>query len=140
MIKANIIVELMKQEGLSQKELAEKINVTEASMSRYIKGERIPRIDVLVKIASVFNVSIEYLLGLKELDILQELINENNKLKRINSLLIKCIKCIRDEATGIPATYDRENMVELCEGSLICADKFSDKLDGKDVKIVESNY
>ena len=35
----DIIVELMKQEGLSQKELAEKINVTEASMSRYIKGE-----------------------------------------------------------------------------------------------------
>lgn len=71
-----IIVELMKQEGLSQKELAEKINVTEASMSRYIKGERIPRIDVLVKLANVFNVSIEYLQGLKEVD-------DFNEIKRI---------------------------------------------------------
>ena len=49
----DIIIELMKQEGLSQKELAEKINVTEASMSRYIKGERIPRIDVLVKLTRI---------------------------------------------------------------------------------------
>ena len=71
---------------------------------------------------------------------IDELIKENNKLKRINSLLIKGIECIRDEATGIPAINDRENIVELCEGLLICADKFSDKLDGKDVKIVESNY
>lgn len=72
----DIIVELMKQEGLSQKELAEKINVTEASMSRYIKGERIPRIDVLVKLANVFSVSIEYLQGLKEVD-------DFNEIKRI---------------------------------------------------------
>lgn len=72
----DIIIELMKQEGLSQKELAEKINVTEASMSRYIKGERIPRIDVLVKLANVFNVSIEYLQGLKEVD-------DFNEIKRI---------------------------------------------------------
>ena len=72
----DIIVELMKQEGLSQKELAEKINFTEASMSRYIKGERIPRIDVLVKLANVFNVSIEYLQGLKEVD-------DFNEIKRI---------------------------------------------------------
>lgn len=72
----DIIVELMRQEGLSQKDLAEKINVTEASMSRYIKGERIPRIDVLVKLANVFNVSIEYLQGLKEVD-------DFNEIKRI---------------------------------------------------------
>lgn len=72
----DIIIELMKQEGLSQKELAEKINVTEASMSRYIKGERIPRIDVLVKLSNVFNVSIEYLQGLKEVD-------DFNEIKRI---------------------------------------------------------
>jgi len=69
----DIIVELMKQEGLSQKELAEKIKVTEASMSRYIKGERIPRIDVLVKLANVFNVSIEYLQGLKEVESFNEI-------------------------------------------------------------------
>ena len=62
------VIELMKQEGLSQKQLAEKINVTEASISRYLKGERVPRIDVIVKLANVFNVSIEYLQGIKEVD------------------------------------------------------------------------
>ena len=33
---------------------------------RYINGERIPRIDVVSKIASVFNVSLDYLLGISE--------------------------------------------------------------------------
>ena len=57
------IIQLMQQEGMTQKELAEKINVTEASMSRYLKDKRVPRIDVLANIAKVFNVSIEFLQG-----------------------------------------------------------------------------
>ncbi len=69
------VIQLMKQEGLTQKELAEKINVTEASVSRYLKGERVPRIDVLVKLSNVFNVSIEYLQGLKEVDDYEEIKN-----------------------------------------------------------------
>lgn len=72
----DVIIELMKQHGLTQKELSKKINVTEASMSRYVKGDRIPRIDVLVKLADVFNISIEYLQGLKE-------VNEFDEIKQI---------------------------------------------------------
>ncbi len=33
------------------------------SISRYINGERSPRIEIIAKIAEVFNVSIDYLLG-----------------------------------------------------------------------------
>ena len=60
------ILELMKNENMTQKELASKINVTEASMSRYLKGERTPRIDVLANIARVFDVSIEFIRGEEE--------------------------------------------------------------------------
>ena len=70
------IVQLMKQEGMTQKELADKINVTEASMSRYLKDKRIPRIDVLANIAKVFNVSIEFLQGEDE-------VNEVCEIKRL---------------------------------------------------------
>lgn len=76
MSMGKIIRDLMKESNMTQKELATKINVTEASMSRYLKDERIPRIDVLVNIARVFNVSVEYLKGIDEVD-------DFDKIKRI---------------------------------------------------------
>lgn len=76
MSMGNIIRELMEEKKMTQKELANEIKVTEASMSRYLKGERIPRIDVLVNIARVFNVSVEYLKGVEE-------VSGFDKIKRI---------------------------------------------------------
>ena len=48
--------------GMSQRELADKLGITEVSLSRYIKGERIPRATVVIGIAKVLDVSVEWLL------------------------------------------------------------------------------
>lgn len=40
---------LMHQYGLNQKDLAKMAGVTESAMSYYIKGERTPRSDVLMR-------------------------------------------------------------------------------------------
>lgn len=56
------ILELMKKEGISQRELSEKIQINESSMSRYLSGERTPRIDVISKLARHFNITVEELL------------------------------------------------------------------------------
>ncbi|MDN5277313.1 MAG: hypothetical protein PWR01_1278 [Clostridiales bacterium] len=55
--------ELLDEKDMTQRELAERIGVTEVTISRYINGERKPRIDIIGKIAEVFGVSIDYLLG-----------------------------------------------------------------------------
>ncbi|MBO5175718.1 MAG: helix-turn-helix transcriptional regulator [Eubacterium sp.] len=57
------LFELMKSKKLSQKELAEKAGVTESAMSYYVKGERIPRSDVLTRIAKALGTTMDYLLG-----------------------------------------------------------------------------
>ena len=57
------ISELMKNNGLSQKELAAKAEVTESAMSYYVKGERTPRSDVLTRIAKALGTTTDYLLG-----------------------------------------------------------------------------
>lgn len=57
------VFELMKKNGLNQKELAQKVGVTESAMSYYIKGERTPRSDVLKRIAITLSTSVDYLLG-----------------------------------------------------------------------------
>ena len=51
---------------MSQTQLAEKVGTTNVTICRYINGERIPRIDVVSRIAAVFNVSLDYLLGISD--------------------------------------------------------------------------
>lgn len=57
------IKQLRVRDGYTQKQLAEKIGVTKASVSSMENNIRHPSLDLLVKIANVFNVSTDYLLG-----------------------------------------------------------------------------
>jgi transcriptional regulator with XRE-family HTH domain len=59
---AKKIVALRKERNLTQKELAKSIGVHFSHMSRYERGISLPSIDVVKKIAQVFNVSTDYLL------------------------------------------------------------------------------
>ena len=49
---------------MKQRELARDIKITEAAMSRYIQGTRVPRGDTIVKICSRLGISADWLLGL----------------------------------------------------------------------------
>ncbi len=62
------ISDLLQKNGLSQRELAEKVNVTEVSMSRYIKGDRVPKGPIIANIAAVLHTTSEDLLGLEPED------------------------------------------------------------------------
>ena len=60
---ASRIAELLAQQKLTQKELSQKSGITEAAISRYIKGDRVPRGVNLAKIADALGTSTDYLLG-----------------------------------------------------------------------------
>ncbi|MFR0557011.1 helix-turn-helix domain-containing protein [Pseudoscardovia radai] len=55
--------ELMQQNGYSQKQLAELAGLTEATVSRYVSGEREPKAETLADIATALHTSTDYLLG-----------------------------------------------------------------------------
>lgn len=57
------ILSLLKQSGYSQKELASMVGVTEAAMSRYLKNEREPKIEVVANLATALNTTIDYLVS-----------------------------------------------------------------------------
>lgn len=57
------IIELLEDMDISQRDLANMVNVTETTISRYIHNEREPRTDILLKIAEALHTSIEYLVG-----------------------------------------------------------------------------
>ena len=57
------IEELRKKMGLSQEDLAKKINMTQQRISAYEKGKREPDLETLKLFADFFNVTTDYLLG-----------------------------------------------------------------------------
>jgi transcriptional regulator with XRE-family HTH domain len=57
------ITRLRKKLDLSQKELADKTNLTEATLSRYENDLREPKGDTIIKIANALSVTTDYLLG-----------------------------------------------------------------------------
>lgn len=59
----NRIVILLRKRGLTQKELAEKTKISEATLSRYIHGDRQPRANNIANIANVLQTTTDYLLG-----------------------------------------------------------------------------
>ena len=58
--------ELRLQNGMTQKELGDRIGVTKSVVSFYELRERTPSPDVLVKLATIFHVSSDYLLGIEK--------------------------------------------------------------------------
>ena len=58
--------ELRQKENMTQKEFSEKISCTMASLSAYENGSKVPPTNTLINIASAFDCSIDWLLGLKE--------------------------------------------------------------------------
>ena len=52
---------------LTVRQIAEKLGMTHSAYLRYEKGTAEPTREVLVKLADIFDVSVDYLLGRKEL-------------------------------------------------------------------------
>ncbi len=62
------IKEIRLQKGLSQSDAASALGISSVVYSRYETGARQPSIDMLIHMADVFDVSIDYLLGRKYLE------------------------------------------------------------------------
>ena len=90
------IKELMHEKGIQQQQMAELLNVSRASIYKYQQGKAEPDIETLIKIADYFDVSLDYLCG-----------RQNKNLIFADSLsdkkkeLINMIKELNDDETLI---------------------------------------
>lgn len=62
-IVAENLVYLRKSRGLTQLEIAEKLNYSDKSVSKWEHGETLPDIEVLKKIADLYQVSIDFIVS-----------------------------------------------------------------------------
>ena len=75
------IITLRKKFNISQSELAKRVDVSRTIIGNYERNENTPSIDILLKIAKEFNVSVDYLIGEGELSSY-----DKEVLKRINDI------------------------------------------------------
>lgn len=75
-IVAKNITELRLLNNMTQLELAQKLNYSDKTVSKWERGESTPDISVLVDIANIFGVSLDYLVRSENID---ETINENKQ-------------------------------------------------------------
>ena len=54
---------LLYEKNMSQRELSEIIGVTDTTVSRYVRGERVPKADVAARIAQALGTTTDYILG-----------------------------------------------------------------------------
>lgn len=62
MIFADKLIDLRKKHGWSQEELAEKMDVTRQSVSKWESAQSVPDIEKIIRLSELFNVSTDYLL------------------------------------------------------------------------------
>lgn len=81
----NKLRELRKGSGLTQKQLSERLGVAKSVVSYYEQGSRFPSYDVLIKIARIFHVTTDYLLGI-----------EHNRVIDVTGLNDKQVQVLND--------------------------------------------
>ena len=62
----NRIKELREAKGMTQVRLSIELEVSQETVSAYEKGKHYPSVDVLMKLAEIFDASIDYILGLSD--------------------------------------------------------------------------
>ena len=83
------------EKGLNQTELAEKLFINKSMISPYEKGTRMPSLDILMQLTFIFNVSIDYMLGVQRNEVEDK--QKNLDISGLNDNQIKIIKNLIDE-------------------------------------------
>lgn len=121
------IQEQLEKSNLTQKELAEKVNVQEATISRYVNNERQPRSDILSRIAYVLNVTSDHLLGRPD----EMNISYTDKINKANSLKDELIELMINRGIIKDRANVNEDHLKLIEMSISTyADKTNNKKQG----------
>jgi transcriptional regulator with XRE-family HTH domain len=82
------IKSLRKSKNMTQKDLADRIGVSKSIISSYESGIRYPSYDVLVKMARIFHVSTDYLLGIEKKRVLDASALTDDEIEAIKNLIM----------------------------------------------------
>ncbi len=85
---AKNIIDLRKRDGITQAELAERLNYSDKAVSKWERGESVPDITVLKTIADMFSVKVDYLITAEHADASLEIPKMSKRQKRNRKLIM----------------------------------------------------
>lgn len=119
---------LRKEARMSQAELAEKLHITQTSVSQWETGKSEPSIDVLTQMSEIFNVPVGYILGRENLNGDRSLQKEKapaeadaedlGKLTFLERLALTCFRHLpeEDRAEILKEMIERGSNIEKDDG------------------------
>lgn len=113
MIFADKLIELRKKSGWSQEELAEQMNVTRQSVSKWEGAQSVPDLEKIIQLSKLFGVSTDYLLK----DEIEPNENESASLKTEEKLNIRRVSM--EEANKFLAAKTQTAKTIAC-GTFLC--------------------
>ncbi len=103
MILADKIMNLRKQQGMSQEELAHQLGISRQSVSKWESGASIPDLDKILKLSDLFGVSTDYLLK----DELEEISYSESSASLDESIGSEIVKSVSiEEANAFMDLYE----------------------------------
>ena len=60
------LIESIRQSGMTQTEIAEKLNVSQSNIAHYIRGDIMPTLDTFANLCDILDVDPAYILCLEE--------------------------------------------------------------------------
>ncbi len=116
MILADKIMNLRKQQGMSQEELAHQLGISRQSVSKWESGASIPDLDKILKLSDLFGVSTDYLLK----DEIEEISYSESSAsldENIDSEIVKSVSI--EEANAFMDLYERVSK-KIALGVTLC--------------------
>lgn len=113
MIFADKLIELRKKSGWSQEELAEQMNVTRQSVSKWEGAQSVPDLEKIIQLSKLFGVSTDYLLK----DEIEPNENESSSLKTEEKLNVRRVSM--EEANKFLAAKTQTAKTIAC-GVFLC--------------------
>lgn len=113
MIFADKLIELRKKSGWSQEELAEQMNVTRQSVSKWEGAQSVPDLEKIIQLSKLFGVSTDYLLK----DEIEANENESSSLKTEEKLNVRRVSM--EEANKFLAAKTQTAKTIAC-GVFLC--------------------
>lgn len=116
------LYKLRKNSGLSQEQLAEKLNVSRQAISKWESGTAVPESEKLVTISNYFGVSVDYLLKDEEEKVIGTDSSVEEKPKRIAGIIICIAGIISMIIWGLLSIFSPETSDQMSESSMITID------------------
>lgn len=99
---SDTLKELREKNGYTQHRLGELLHVSKNSISHYELGKSMPDISILIEMTDIFDVSLDYLLGLTNFNLSKDLLNKSfDKSTKVGSVIESILRLDKEHKSDM---------------------------------------